>query len=100
MKEIGQPIDFLQQQLQGGFVNLQAKQFGRYQRITLANESLGERVTLDFCLSFQSENGKDWQTLEGVVIAELKQEHKNVTSPFFELMRQNNIKRNSFMGLQ
>ena len=87
---------FLQQHLKGEFSDLQPKQFGRYHRITLANEQLGERVTFDFGLSFQQKSGKIRQTLDGILIAELKQEHKNVTSPFFKLMRQYNIRPNSF----
>ncbi len=87
---------FLQTQLQENFSGLQPKQLVRYQRITLANEQLGERVTVDFCLSFQQKPEKPLYMLDGILVAELKQEHKNIASPFFELMRQHNIRPVSF----
>jgi hypothetical protein len=89
--------DFLQQQLSGTIpTSLYPKQLVRYQRITLANEQLEERVTLDFCLWFQPTGEEFLYALDGIFIAELKQARKNRASPLFELMRRNNIKPLSF----
>lgn len=87
---------FLQQQLSGTVFNLHPKQWVRYRRITLANEQREERVTLDFCLSFQPTEGEFLYTLEGLLIAELKQARKNMASPFFDLMRQHHLRPMSF----
>ena len=89
-------IDFLRQQLSGNITHLYPKQWVRYQRISLVHTHLKERVTLDFCLCFQPIDGEFSYTLDGLLIAELKQERKNVTSPFFELMRQHHLRPMSF----
>lgn len=74
---------------------LYPKQLEQYQRVTLVNEALGERITLDFGLSYQQQNGQ-WQQLQEVFIAELKQASKTMPSPFTTLMREYHLKPNSF----
>ncbi|NJO14419.1 MAG: polyphosphate polymerase domain-containing protein [Thioploca sp.] len=74
--------DFLQQQLPGTIpTSLYSKQLVRYQRITLANEQLGERITLDFCLWFQPTEGEFLYALDGIFIVELKQARKILPLP-------------------
>jgi len=56
-----------------------------FHRITLVNKTKNERLTLDFDLSFKRENiTKEFKNL---VIAELKQEKIDRTSPFFVAMK-------------
>lgn len=79
----------------GIYEPLYPKQLEQYQRVTLVNEVLGERITLDFGLSYQQQNGQ-WQQLNEVFIAELKQASKTILSPFTILMREYRLKPNSF----
>lgn len=62
----------------------------RFKRITLVNKTINERLTLDVDLTFE------WNehscTLGNVVIAELKQERAQRTSPFYALMKKNLIR--------
>jgi hypothetical protein len=60
-----------------------------YDRITLVSKNDAERVTIDLNLTFVA--GERVNTVEGLVIAELKRDSK-VESPFLKLMRDNNVK--------
>lgn len=69
---------------------LEPKLWNQYQRITLVNKDLDERLTFDINLEFKwAEEEKKFPSL---VIAELKQERKNRNSPFFKLMRSKRIR--------
>ncbi|MDG1331919.1 MAG: polyphosphate polymerase domain-containing protein [Crocinitomicaceae bacterium] len=61
-----------------------------YQRITLVGKTINERLTIDLNLSFR----KDEQTadLDYLVIAELKQAKVSRKSPFFQLMKERQIR--------
>ena len=61
-----------------------------FNRITLVNIQLQERLTLDLNISFKWE--KSIQTFDNLVIAELKQDSLNRNSPFFTLMKQLQIR--------
>ncbi|NRA55989.1 MAG: polyphosphate polymerase domain-containing protein [Gammaproteobacteria bacterium] len=76
--------------------DLKAVQTGQYSRISLANETLGERLTIDSDLSFF--NLTNWQskTLSNVVILELKQHRHNRRSPLYQLMRTMAVRPQSF----
>ncbi|MBI1836697.1 MAG: polyphosphate polymerase domain-containing protein [Flavobacteriia bacterium] len=71
-------------------INLTPKLWNSFHRITLVNNELKERLTLDFQLTFKwSDNKKEFNNL---VIAELKQEIVNRNSPFFKLMKNKQIR--------
>jgi hypothetical protein len=80
---------FLDQHLQDRD-DLEPKLWNKYQRITFVNKELNERLTFDINLKFK------WETEEksypSLVIAELKQERKNRSSPFYQLMRSKGIR--------
>jgi hypothetical protein len=56
-----------------------------FHRITLVNKTKNERLTFDFDLSFRRENTT--KEFKNLVIAELKQEKIDRTSPFFVAMK-------------
>lgn len=69
----------------------------RYERIALASESRGERLTIDICLrnSVAGSNAPEEQ-LHDVAIAELKQARLNRSSPFYRLARELGIRPSGF----
>jgi signal recognition particle subunit SEC65 len=69
---------------------LEPKLWNQYQRITLVNKNLNERLTFDINLEFKW--GKEEKKFPSLVIAELKQERKNRNSPFYKLMRSKRIR--------
>jgi hypothetical protein len=82
-------LQFIKKNIQGE-INLEPKMWNSFHRITLVNNELKERLTLDFQLTFkQGEISKEFNNL---VIAELKQEFINPKSPFFKLMKTNIIR--------
>jgi len=75
---------------------LNAVQMGEYKRISLANESIGERLTIDRDLSFIDINTQEKSYLNNTVIIELKQSGHNRQSPLYQLMRKMAIRPQSF----
>lgn len=69
---------------------LEPKLWNKYQRITLVNKDLNERLTFDINLKFKWE--EEEKKFPSLVIAELKQERKNRNSPFYKLMRSKRIR--------
>ena len=71
-----------------------------YKRISLANDSLRERLTLDLNINFSSQlkhaTADDHYCLSDFFIAELKQEKLNRQSPFYRLMRELCIRPKGF----
>jgi hypothetical protein len=65
----------------------------RFNRITLVNLKLKERVTLDFNLSFSDE--KQNAELSGLVIIEIKQNRLNMQSPVFKMLKEYGVRRES-----
>jgi len=61
-----------------------------FNRITLVNKVLKERLTLDFNLTFKWEG--EYHLFENLIIAELKQESIDRTSAFFTLMKEKIIR--------
>ena len=57
-----------------------------YKRIALADEKNGERVSLDFNLSFKDPKHSRSEQSHRVLIAEVKRENQNVPSVFIDLM--------------
>lgn len=69
---------------------LEAKLWNKFQRITLVNESLPERLTIDCNLSFSTDNRS--VPLDNLVIAEVKQESENRHSPFMNELKRRIIR--------
>jgi len=75
-----------------------------YNRISLANNDLSERITLDLNLSFTNQvteklnahQNSQAVRLSDYVVAELKQNKLNRQSPFFQLMREIGIRSQGF----
>jgi hypothetical protein len=71
-------------------IDLKPKLWNSFHRITLVNNELKERLTFDFQLTFK------WETEEinfnNLIIAELKQEIVYRNSPFYNLMKSNQIR--------
>ena len=77
----------------GDDVNLKAKLWNSFSRITLVNQAEKERLTLDLNLGFSWENTE--ANFSSIIIGELKQENVNRNSLFYTLMKNNGISPNS-----
>lgn len=71
--------DFIEDETHLG-LSFEPKLWNSFNRITLVNESLPERLTIDLGLNFHFENRNI--DLDNVVIAEVKQQNQNRYSPF------------------
>ena len=60
-----------------------------YSRITFVNKNMGERLTIDFNLSFKV--GINKKQYDNLIIAEVKREKTCAKSPFIKLMCQHHI---------
>ena len=75
---------------------LEPVQTGFYDRLALANEAEGERVTVDCHLEFYGMSGKEQYSLGPWVITELKQAIRSRRSPCFQWARTHGIRSTSF----
>lgn len=75
---------------------LQAVQTGTYQRVALANERKGERLTIDFNLAFQDKTNASNFSLGPWVVVEVKQHKLNRNSAFFSWAKNNAVRKTSF----
>jgi len=66
-----------------------------FQRITLANLDLEERVTIDTNIKYENLKGEQ-KELEDIVIAELKQPKLSLTSPFARIAKNEKIYSRNF----
>lgn len=75
-------------------MHLKPVMMNSYRRITLVNKHCEERLTIDFDITNGTLDDPDSnaQTLQQIVIAELKQPKTDRTSPFFKVMRERNIR--------
>lgn len=87
---------FLGEKLDERFSSLKAAQWGAYERIALANEKCGERLTLDMNLTFQSMDESTRVSFPTFFIAELKQNKHDLQSPFAQEMSKMGIRPNKF----
>jgi len=71
-------------------------QTGLYDRLALANEAWGERVTVDCHLEFQDAERRRHYSLGSWVIIELKQAERSRKSPCFQWARKHGIRATSF----
>lgn len=67
-----------------------------YVRIAMANERNGERLTLDFNLSFKNPNNGNHEKTNHVLIAEVKRVSRKASSAFIDLMNAGGRKPASF----
>lgn len=73
---------FINENMPIGSSSLEPKIYSTFLRITLVNNQLTERVTIDYQLGF--ENGSHSRCLQNLAIAEVKHNGKN--SDFFEIL--------------
>ena len=66
-----------------------------FNRITMVNRFLKERITIDFDLRFENEKDTIKDETNHIVIAEVKQETLDRTSFFYKLMKENGIRPSS-----
>ncbi len=101
MDEAGQNInlyrEFLQEAGLPPHLQLKPSLVNGYQRLALASEERGERLTIDFnlrneCIAGSGRNAH----LQQLAIAELKQSKVDRSSPFFALVRTLGIRSSSF----
>tara|TARA_Y100001968_G_scaffold327025_1_gene371238 strand:+ start:313 stop:1011 length:699 start_codon:yes stop_codon:yes gene_type:complete len=64
-----------------------------FNRITLVNKVMKERLTIDFNFRFKNHPNKIIDDAKKIVIAELKQERLNRDSFFYDIMRKNRIRK-------
>lgn len=76
--------------------SLKIVQSGEYHRLSLANEKLGERLTIDSQLQFLDVQTWRYAQLKNAVIVELKQQRHNRRSPLYKAMRAMSIRPQSF----
>lgn len=74
----------------GSQKELKPQLWNSYNRITLVSKDKKDRLTLDLDLSFSWE--EEEKKFDDIIIAELKQENLNRSSPFFKLMRRLGIR--------
>lgn len=75
-------------------IELQPVMINNYRRITLVNKTAEERLTIDFDITNGISSDPDYQkqTLSSIAIAELKQPKLDRNSPFYRLMKQEQIR--------
>jgi len=74
----------------GEQTDLEPKLWNVYKRITLVSRNKKERLTLDIDLKFSWE--EEEKLYSDIVIAELKQERLDRSSPFYQLMRKKGLR--------
>ena len=87
---------FLHANLQALARQLIPSQHNGFERIALASDVLGERITIDQDIRFSSADRRPCMTLPEVCVAELKQSRRNLNSPFARLMSQAGYRPTSF----
>ncbi|MDR0803397.1 polyphosphate polymerase domain-containing protein [Fluviicola sp.] len=74
-------------------IELQPVMINNYRRITLVNKTAEERLTIDFDITNgTSRDSSCKQTLSSIAIAELKQPKLDRNSPFYQLMKQEQVR--------
>lgn len=70
-------------------INIEAKQWINFSRMTFVNKFQKERLTIDINLTFKDE--RDFGNLEDIVIAEVKQERMSRSSNFMKIAKELSI---------
>ena len=84
--------EFIEGETQLG-LELEPKLWNSFRRITLVNQDLPERLTIDCDLSFKF--GETESQMKGLVICEVKQERQNRMSPFMQEVKRRRIREES-----
>jgi len=78
---------FVKKNMGGCMPELHIKQISGYQRIAFANESIGERITIDYDVWYQSKASEPVLELDDLCIVEIKQKSYNAQSSIFDLLK-------------
>ena len=65
-----------------------------FQRFTLVNTQRSERVTIDSCLNYKTDDKT--KLLKNIVVIEVKQEKQNTQTPIYKALNSNKIRTSSF----
>jgi hypothetical protein len=68
--------------------------YNYFQRFTLVNTQRSERVTIDSCLSYKTNDTT--KALQNIVVIEVKQEKQNVQTPIYKALKVTKIRTSSF----
>ena len=68
--------------------------YNYFQRFTLVNTQRSERVTIDSCLNYKTNDAT--KALQNIVVIEVKQEKQNVQTPIYKALKANKIWTSSF----
>ena len=68
--------------------------YNYFQRFTLVNTQRAERVTIDSCLNYKTNDST--KTLQNIVIIEVKQEKQNTQTPVYKALKSKKIRTSSF----
>ena len=82
-------IDFIKSII-GSDIDLVAKHWNSYNRITFVNKKIKERLTIDTDFNFKSDNIKG--EISNMIIAEVKQEKVNYSSAFMRKIKEKGIR--------
>ena len=68
--------------------------YNYFQRFTLVNKQRAERVTIDSCLNYKTNDAT--KSLHNIVVIEVKQEKQNTQTPVYKALKSNKIRTSSF----
>lgn len=68
--------------------------YNYFQRFTLVNTKRSERVTIDSCLNYKTDDKT--KELRNIVVIEVKQEKQNLLTPICKALKTNKIRTSSF----
>jgi hypothetical protein len=74
----------------GNDMEIKAKHWNKFNRITLVNKTIKERLTID--LNFNFEGNKKSGAIDNMIIAEVKQEKVNYASAFMRMIKKNGVR--------
>jgi len=88
-------VDFLKEKVPVDTENIKPVLTNDFTRITIVNFQTAERITIDFNLSFTSDNGS-FINLPFLAIAEIKHDKNSIMSPFGQAMKKSGIRETGF----
>jgi hypothetical protein len=74
----------------GNDMEIKAKHWNKFNRITFVNKTIKERLTID--LNFNFEGNKKSGAIDNMIIAEVKQEKVNYASAFMRMIKKNGVR--------
>ena len=82
-------MGFIRKKRELSGMDLVAKQWNNFSRLTFVGKEIQERVTIDYGLEFKNDSTS--VSVPNLIIVEIKQEKYNVASPFIQSLRKNKI---------